>query len=262
MKFTPSTLASLRALLSPIDAADKGVEALAAPIAAARSAAARLRDQLAAIDQKIEATAIPPIAPISADPNRLEALIAGADVPKIGQRDIEAHAAKTTELASKARLLAVERQQIAVDLAAVQGRINQLESEVGHLGLQRIPAERAFIVALGEALSDAYRRDIVEFIDTHIPELLSVARKVAEMTGKLPYYHNNIWAGLSVTWPDESYVSPIIGGMGKLHHVWPRGGGTLFSGEPQSSPEIVAQLTAAVRASADSAKREKAEAAG
>lgn len=261
MNLQPPTLASLRALLLPIDAADEGVRALAAPLAAARSAAARLRTELAAIDQQIAATAVAPIAPIPADPHRLEALIAGADVPKIDKKDVEAHATKASQLAAKARLLAADRQQIAADLAAVEGRIRQLESEAADLMRGRILAEREFIVVLGDALSDAYRQDIIEFIDTHIPAMLSVAQKVSDVTGKFPAWHSHIINGLSVHWPDVSYVPAIPSGFGRLCHVWPLHGDTLFSGKPSLPPGMVEELIAEVRASGETAGADQAAAA-
>jgi hypothetical protein len=261
MNLAPSTLAELRALLSPIDAADEGVRALGPPLEAARSAAARLRTELAAIDQQIAATAVAPIAPIPADGHRVETLIAGADVPKVDKKEVEAHAAKAAQLAPKVRLLAADRQQVGADLAAVEGRIRQLEREVADFGHARIPAERAFVVALGEALSDAYRRDIVEFIDTHIPAMLSVAQKVSGVTGKFPAWHSHIINGLSVHWPDVSYVSAIPFSIGRLCHVWPLYGDTLFSGKPSLPPGMVEELIAEVRVSGEAAGAEVAEGA-
>jgi outer membrane murein-binding lipoprotein Lpp len=261
MDLDPKTLASLRALLSPIDSIDRDVKALAVPIDAARSAAARLQTELAAIDQKIAATAISPLAPIPADPNRLEALIAGADVPKIDPKEVEAHAAKATAIASKARVLGAERQQLAADLAAVQGRMHDLEHRVAHLGLERVPLELAFMVALGEALSDAYRRAIIKFVETHIPPLLSVATEVTKATGREPHYVSNVMFGLAVNWPDEAYTLPTIGGAMRMSQVWPRNDRTLISGEPASSPQIVEQVISAVRASGEASAQGAVEAA-
>ncbi len=253
MNFDPLTLAKLRALLRPIDAAEEARGALAAPMEAAQSAAARLQRHLADVDQRIAAAAVTPIAPIPADRDRIEALIADADVPKIDPKEVEAHAAAAAKAAPKARALNADRQQIAVDLAAVQGRISQIETEAVGFWQQRATAEHAFIVALGDAYEKAYRRAIIEFIDTNIPPLLTVAEKVREETGTLPVWFYHIQNGLAVNWPDESYVPPvgIPAIASRLLHVWPRHDGTLLSGEPSRPPGMLELLIDAIRASGD-----------
>ena len=259
MNLEPFTLAELRALLRPVDAADEARGALAAPMEAARSATARLQAQLADVDQRIMATAIPPIAPIPADPDRIEALIAGADVPKIDPKEVEAHAAA----AAKARALNAERQQVAADLAAVQQRIAQLNTQAAGFWQQRAAAEHAFVVALGDAYGKAYRRTIIEFIETNVPPLLAVAEKVREKTGALPVWYYHVHNGLAVNWPDESYVPPsgIPVTSSRLLHVWPRHDGTLLSGEPSRPPGMLELLIDAIRASGGPAEADEAQAA-
>jgi len=263
MNFDQFTLAKLRALLRPIDAADEARGALAAPMDAARSAAERLQRELADVDRRIAATAVAPIAPIPADPDRIEALIAGADVPKIDPKEVEAHAAAAAKAATKARALNAERQQIAADLAAVRQRIVQLETQVGGFWQQRATAERSLIVALGDAYGKAYRAAIIEFIATNIPPLLTVAEKVREQTGALPDWYYHVQNGLAVNWPDESYVpvanAPVFGS--RMLHVWPRHDGTLLSGEPSRPPGMLEQLIDGIRSSGDPAEADQAQAA-
>jgi len=258
MNLEPLALAELHALLRPIDAADAAVEGLAAPTEAARSAAARLQAQLVDVDQQIAATVIPPIAPIPAGPDRIEALIAGIDVQKIDPEDVVLHSAAAAEAAVKVRPLNVERQQIAADLSAVQQRITQLEIQASGFHQQRWAAWHVFIVALGDALHEAYRRDVTEFVRTHVPPMLSVGHAIGRLTGgKVPAWHINLSNCLVVTFPDQEYVPAVPFGAGRLLYVWPRPDGTLISGEPSSSPGIVDDLTEAIRASGDQAEASK-----
>jgi hypothetical protein len=242
MNLQPSVAAALRAQLVALDSLDDQIQALTAPIEAVQAAAARLRDRIADLDRQIAA---PATQPIPVDTQRLEALIAGADVPPIDKTAIEPKAARN-------RALMADRHQITVDLSAVEGRLGQLNTQAADLRQQRAAAERTFIVAFYDALSEAYRQDIVEFIATHVPPLLSVGFKVRELTGKLPDWHANIMTGLSVTWPDPTYERATPQSFPRPLNVWPRMDDTLVSGEPSSSPEIVERLVAAIRGTAPS----------
>jgi hypothetical protein len=226
MNLRPAEISALRDQLLAIDDLTLQLGAAEPPIQTAQAAAARLRQQLADLDRQ---TGTLQPTPIAADAQRLEALLAGDDVPHVDKKDIEASAVKT-------RLLAAQRQQITADIGAIERHLGSLHAGANALQGQIARIERDFAVALGTALFDAYSRDITDFVTVRMPELRSV--------------------------PDEEYNAKIIGTPygGRSHTLWPRPS-AMLSGEPSSSPKIVDQLIAAVRASPDLARADVAQAA-
>lgn len=249
MNLPPDEIGRLQARLILMDEMDERIASLAAPIEGVRAAASRLRNEIADLDQQITAS---PLRPMLADAQRVDALISGEQVRHVDKKDVEACAARS-------RHLAAERQQLAVDLAAVEARQGELNRPVVELRQQRTIAEREFIRALGDTVAAAYRRDAVEFVKGHVQPLLSVAFKTRELTGALPGWYDHVMHGLKVAWPDEDRPVPHGSVARHMHEVWPRVDGTLISGEPSWLPDIVEQLITSIRA--HGAAPEAAEAA-
>ena len=200
MNLDPTVIRALRAYLAEIKELEARESALSTPIEAARGASARLRRTIADLDRQIAEAAPRPIAP---DADRVEALIAGAEVPQIDRKDIDARA-------TKSRLLSTQRQQITVDLSAVDQRVTHLSAEAAGLRGQRAQVELRFANELGEALFDAYKRDAIAFVARHTRPLLSVADRIEELTGTRPAYTSILEKWPNIEWPDSFAMDESI----------------------------------------------------
>jgi len=244
MNLLPSEVTSLRAQLLEIDRIVGEIDALQQPIAQVESAIAKQRQRIADLAQGIASLAP---APVTADASRIDALLAGEDVTYADRKEIEANAAKS-------RLLSSRRDQMTVDLDALSHRLGALHMQVNGLVQQRLHVEHTFTVDLGDALHRAYRRDIAAFIHERIPQLLSVADRIATMTGASPKWHREVTQNPAVQWADESYAPIVPAGLPRMTVLWPRTGALLLSGEPISSPAIVDALIAELRAGGEQDK--------
>ncbi len=237
MTLPTKRLPPLRKQLLEIDAITAGGAGLAPLLARAEEVATRLRIRVEDLNRQAEEHA----APIQVDTDRVERLISGDAVPDPSRKDLEAHAIRH-------RLIASERIHVQSDLDAVDQRIKELTEQQDAWRHNLAEAEAAFLRSLAEAAREAYQEAAIAFVAEHIPQLQSICDALRAKTGKEPGWLSLIVSCLNVRWWESS------NGTSRDVQVWPRSNvKVLHGGEPISSPDVVAGLIAAIRASGSTA---------
>lgn len=245
MNLQHDTILHLRSFLIPVDKSDADLTDLRQKIEQAEGAAGRLEQQITGLNDRMAEVSHKRIKP---DTERVAALISGADVPQPDKKDIEARAAEL-------RAIEARRLQVTDDLAAIREHLATLHAQFNLAQRERDQAELALLTALGDAYLEAYKKDAVAFIRSHVPPLHSLANLIREKRGNVPDWWHMIANSLSIGWylPGDGTRMGIAGHPIPKHvNLWPRldfiFDGKLLSGEPSSSPEIVEGLISDLRA--------------
>lgn len=238
MNIRPDLMPDLQALLQELEARREAKSALVPKIASAEAAVARLQAQIADLDsQAAEAANVR----IPADQSRVAQLVAGADVAQLDKKEIEARAAK-------ARVIEVQRRQVDSDLAAVREHLGTVLQQASRADQALVQSNVRFLHALGDAVVDAYKRAARDFVAAFVPPLLSVADRLRGMTGTVPTCES-VLHGLQIQWGDGEPIHDFPGARPRLAitQLWPRGDGTLASGNPVVSDALIDGIIEVVR---------------
>jgi hypothetical protein len=243
MNLNPDSLPGLRNLLDSFDGMAEALGQHNALIPPADLAAANMRARVADLDRQAAELAAHHI---PADPDRITRLIAGVAVPEVDRKEIEARA-------HRAQVIAALRHQAAEDAAALQAHVDTLNATAAAMRQGVIDAERAFLVALADAVREAYKQNAIAFIEANVPALHSVIALMRSRIGEVPAWVNRILPGISISWREEEQIpDPVRPGTGYMIHkpvsVWPRPGEVLMSGKAAASGDLADALIMAVRA--------------
>lgn len=219
MDLQPDAIAKLQSYVLSVDNLRKAHAEAASQVSVAKDTARRLEERVRELNETIAGIAARGIKP---DKKRLMALFIGAEVAQPDAAEIEARAVET-------RSAEAQRQQTSVDLAAVHDHLAELRDQETEAKRSLAAAELLLLTKMGDAYTEAFKRDAIEFVRSSVPPLHALANAIAVKTGTTPEWWGLISSILRIHWHKPGTHAP------ELVNVWPRVDGTLVSGETISS---------------------------